>query len=72
MPVAFVRAAYASGLNFSLFQLIGKGPLWTVRCGDCGVDFKVRIPMVDSPRVRCTCCGTINELTGLTVGRLGD
>ena len=63
-----VTAAGARGLNMSIAQLWGSGPKWTIRCGDCGMDFKARIPMVEDPRVVCTCCGTINELTGITTG----
>ena len=62
-----VGAARAEGYTQSIAQLWGSGPKWTIRCGDCGCDFKARVPMVNSPRVLCTCCGAINELAGLIV-----
>lgn len=51
-----------SGFNMSLSQLFGKGPKFTIRCGNCDVDFDKRIPMTDYPRVSCPNCGTVNRL----------
>jgi len=57
-----VRCKDAWGMNMSFFQFFGSGPLWTIVCGDCGSQFKKRILMVDSPRVRCPLCDAINEI----------
>lgn len=37
-------------------------PKFTIVCGECGVAFKKRIPMMNRPRVQCPTCGTINEI----------
>lgn len=55
-----VYAADAEGWNISIFQLFGSGPLWTIKCGECGSYFRKRILVIDNPRVKCSLCGTIN------------
>lgn len=56
LPKAF------DGFNFSPLQLIGKGPKFTVTCGNCGCNFQDRIAMVDYPCLKCPFCKAINKL----------
>lgn len=55
-----VMCKEATGWNMSIAQLFGSGPKWTIRCGNCEVDFTARIPMVDQPRVPCPHCRAVN------------
>jgi hypothetical protein len=57
-----VRPHSFEGFNFSLLQLVGKGPKFTITCGECRVTFKQRIPMTDNPGVPCPHCGVVNVL----------
>ena len=48
------------GWNVSLTQIFGLGPKWTITCGECGLTFKKRLPMVSNPGIECQFCGVIN------------
>jgi len=60
-----------TGYNMSIAQLWGSGPKFKINCGNCSITFKQRIPMVDSPGVKCPNCGVVNVLE-LTVGKKGE
>ncbi len=55
-----VVVAACEGWSFSALQLVGLGPKWDLRCGACDIDFRVRLPMKDRPRVACPHCGRVN------------
>lgn len=57
-----VKPIECSGLNFSLAQLFGSGPKWTITCGSCRRTFKKRVPVVDNPGIPCPSCNAINVL----------
>ena len=67
-----VTAKEACGMNMSLLQLFGLGPLWTITCGHCSGTFKKRLPMVNSPGVLCPYCHSINVLEGIIVTKTGE
>jgi hypothetical protein len=57
----------ARGMNMSItLNLFGIGPKWVIKCGECKMSFKHRIPIVDNPTVQCPNCKTLNELPLLT------
>lgn len=61
-PDGVVAAKSAEGFNFTLLQLFGLGPKWTIRCGWCLNHFTKRIQLVNYPTVPCPHCGTSNIL----------
>jgi hypothetical protein len=60
----------ASGYNMSIASIWGSGPKWAISCGRCEITFKARVPMVDSPGLKCPHCGVINILP-IVIGRAG-
>lgn len=62
-----VAPAYFSGWNMCLWG----SPKWHIRCGNCGADFKTRIPMIDRPRIICPACRALNEVP-VIVGTIGE
>ncbi len=57
-----IECAGLEGRSHSLLGNFGIGPKFTIRCGDCGIDFTARVPLVDEPRVACPHCGRVNVL----------
>lgn len=55
------RAYRGYGTSITL-NLFGVGPKFTISCGGCPGTFTTRIPLVDSPTVRCPHCLSWNEL----------
>jgi rRNA maturation endonuclease Nob1 len=58
-----VKPAAFSGHNFSLLQIVGLGPKWTITCGSCRNTFQKRLPMVNYPGVACPACGQVNVIS---------
>jgi len=54
-----VMVADAHGFNTSLHP---GGPKWALTCGKCGLTFRARIPMIDSPGILCPHCGVVNTI----------
>jgi len=50
------------GYTMTLLQLVGIGPKFKIRCGECGLWFSERLQIVDEPPVVCPYCKTINVL----------
>lgn len=69
MTLKTVPAKEAHGFNMSLAQLFGSGPKWTIKCGECSLTFKKRIPMVNNPAVKCPYCGVVNVIYGVVMSR---
>ena len=62
-PSDVVAPRRITGMNFSLFQLFGRSPKFTVGCGACPALFVLRFRSgIDRPAARCAECGTWNEL----------
>jgi hypothetical protein len=61
MPGIVVPFAF-EGYGWTILQLIGLGPKFSVICGECFKIFRKRIRMVDDPIVRCPHCRTANRL----------
>lgn len=57
-----VEPIRARGDSWSLLQLFGLGPKWTVTCGNCGKTFQERLPVIDRPGVSCPSCGVVNVI----------
>ena len=57
-----VRPLRASGYSFSVMQIFGKGPKWSITCGKCRATFETRIPMIDFPGIPCPSCREVNIL----------
>ena len=58
--MGITKPSAVSGMNMSIAQLWGSGPKWTITCGVCDVTFKIRVPMIDHPGIKCPNCGTVN------------
>lgn len=63
MKKEIVNAKQFQGYNMSLMQLFGKGPKYTIVCGNCEYTFSKRISMVDYPTVECPRCNILNRLS---------
>jgi len=58
MNVEVVQPAHWEGWNMCLWG----DPMFSLRCGKCGCDFKERVPIRLRPRIRCPACGVLNEI----------
>ena len=56
-----VTAKGVQGWNIPIWNNIF-GAKMTVTCGNCGVMFTTRVPIVDRPTVGCPHCREVNEL----------
>ena len=65
----WVRPKSLTGWNFTPLVLFGKGPQFTITCGQCEGTFTCRVPYADEPGVQCPCCGVVNKLPLKVRGR---
>lgn len=51
------------GMSMSPLQLIGRGPKFTVWCGNCPHVFQERLPPhINRPTVICPACNALNQI----------